>query len=137
MPKRILARLLVALAVASAAAALLPFLAFEAAKAGDEAVDVSGEWVSTYGPVTLLQTGLSITGSYVEGTAARPKPGVITSGKIDLATRTVVIVFHQDWNKTDGSATLTLSEDGTLLEGTATESGQDGDWSGSWNLRRK
>lgn len=120
---------------------LLPLLTSNMAMADDASkapvdIDLSGQWKGDYGPVTLQQDGLSITGSYEEGTAARPKPGTITSGTFNLATRILVITTYQDWNKMKGSATFTLSQDGTRLNGTTTESGPDGSFSGRWDLWR-
>ena len=120
---------------------LLPLLTSNMAMADDASkapvgIDLSGQWKGDYGPVTLRQDGLSITGSYEEGTAARPKPGTITSGTFNLATRILVITTYQDWNKMKGSATFTLSQDGTRLNGTTTESGPDGSFSGRWDLWR-
>lgn len=31
-------------------------------------VDLSGPWMSTFGPVTIKQEGTSITGAFIEGT---------------------------------------------------------------------
>ena len=120
---------------------LLPLLTSNMAMADDASkspvgIDLSGQWKGDWGPVTLRQDGLSITGSYEEGTAAVPKPGIITSGTFNLATRILVITFYQDWDKMKGSATFTLSQDGTRLNGMATESGPDESWSGRWDLWR-
>jgi hypothetical protein len=121
---------------------ILPLLTLDVAIAGDDApkaagaIDLSGKWNSNFGPVTFQQDGESITGSYDENTGGVSHPGKITYGRINLATRTVVLIFYQDWSKTDGSATLKLSKDGKQLEGTSTEMGLLGNHTLPWKMWR-
>jgi len=86
--------------------------------------DIEGMWESDWGPVTLSGT-TSITGSWKQGAG---KVGIIKSGEYDAATGKLTFRYYQHWNNQNGTAELTLSDDGKALSGTWTQSGASGGW---------
>jgi hypothetical protein len=89
--------------------------------------DFSGSWKTGWGPVTLTQSGSSVTGSY---------SGKFT-GKLDgTANGNVAELTWTQTNGEHGKARFTLASDGDSFKGTwgANSSYTNG---GSWNGTRK
>jgi len=115
-------------------------------------IDLSGPWMSTFGPVTLEQNGSSIVGSFAEGNERirnayikgktipadqwNAEHGTITEGLIDPTGKTLMFKYHEAQSQLDGNVTLTLSSDGGILEGPYTASGMGGNRSGTWTMWR-
>jgi hypothetical protein len=115
-------------------------------------IDLSGPWMSTWGPVILKQDGSSIAGSFTEGTQRvrnayiqgktipadqwNAERGTITDGVIDSTRKILVFKFHEAQSQLDGNVTLTLSGDGGMLEGPYTASGMGGNRNGTWTMWR-
>jgi len=96
--------------------------------------NLSGTWQTNYGPLTFLQSGLSLSGSWDQG---HEKPGIIKSGSLNPATRTVTFTYFQPWDQASGTATLTLSPDGNQLTGDWSETyPTGGSRSGTWAMSR-
>jgi hypothetical protein len=115
-------------------------------------IDLSGPWMSNFGPVIFKQDGSSIAGSFTEGTQRvrnayiqgktipadqwNAERGTITDGVIDSTKKTLVFKFHEAQDQLDGVVTLTLSSDGGTLEGPYTASGMGGNRNGTWTMWR-
>ena len=115
-------------------------------------IDLSGPWMSTFGPVTLKQDGSSITGSFVEGTdrvrnayiRGKPIPedqwnaerGTITDGVINFEQKNSRFKYQEARSQLDGTVTLTLSSDSGTLEGPYTATGMGGNLNGTWTMWR-
>ena len=115
-------------------------------------IDLSGPWMSAFGPVTLKQDGSTITGSFIEGTQKvrnaymqgktiradqwNAESGTITDGVINSTRKTLMFKFHEAQSQLDGNVTLTLSSDGATLEGPYTATGMGGNRNGTWTMWR-
>ena len=88
--------------------------------------DLTGAWDSDFGKVTLETTKSGVvSGSWIQGIN---KKGIITGGTFTPGTRTLTFFIAQPWNNQKGSATFTLSADGTKLDGTWKHSSGNGEW---------
>jgi hypothetical protein len=98
------------------------------------AVSLAGTWQSDWGPVVFNS---NLTGYWKQGGGT----GQIQSGTYDPQSRRLVFRYYQPWNDMNGTATLTLSQDGNQLSGTWTQQrganspGSGG--SGTWTMRRR
>ena len=85
----------------------------------------AGQWNSDYGPMTLLQSGSSVTGTYpsYSGTITGTVSGIVLTG---------------NWSDTTGTGTLifTLSADGNSFTGIWTRRTGSGNSGGTWNGTR-
>ncbi|MEH2465477.1 hypothetical protein [Nostoc sp.] len=96
-------------------------------------VSLAGKWQSDWGSV---QFNSNLTGHWNQGSGI----GQIKDGTYDPKTRKLVFHYYQPWNDMNGTATLTLSEDGNRLLGTWTQQrasnppGSGG--SGGWTMTR-
>jgi hypothetical protein len=88
--------------------------------------DLIGAWDSDFGKVTL-ETNKSgvVSGYWIQ---AINKKGLITRGTFTPGTRTLTFSITQPWNNEKGSATFTLSADGTKLDGAWKHSSGNGKW---------
>lgn len=87
--------------------------------------DIEGKWKSSWGDVYFKS---DLTGHWAGTTN-----GHINRWTYNPKTRTLVLVYSHFLNETDGgqvngSATLTLSEDGNTLEGKWTQQNKSGEW---------
>jgi hypothetical protein len=102
--------------------------------ASPSTVSLVGKWKSNWG---LVEFNSNLTGRWNQGSG---KIGQITSGSYDPKTRKLVFQYYQSWNDMNGTATLTLSEDGNRFSGTWTQQrgsnrpGSGG--SGGWTMVR-
>jgi hypothetical protein len=96
------------------------------------APNLAGLWQSAFGPVTFVQKGREITGSW----RAAQGTGEIVSGDFDPATRKLEFNYRQTWNRAQGKAVLLLSPDDRTLSGTWTQNGDDGVRNGQWIMTR-
>jgi hypothetical protein len=122
------------------------------AQQGPALIDLSGPWMSTFGPVMLTQDGASIVGSFAEGSERvrnayirgktipadewNAERGTITDGVVDAAGKTLIFKYHEAQSQLDGDVTLTLSSDGGTLEGPYTATGMGGTRNGTWTMWR-
>jgi hypothetical protein len=96
-------------------------------------VSLAGKWQSDWGSVEFNS---DLTGHWNQGSGI----GQIKDGTYDPKTRKLVFHYYQPWNDMNGTATLTLSEDGNRLLGTWTQQrasnppGSGG--SGGWTMTR-
>ncbi|MHC5763881.1 hypothetical protein, partial [Nostoc sp.] len=94
---------------------------------------IAGKWSSDWGPVEFNS---NLTGQWNQGAGI----GQIKDGTYDPKTRKLVFHYYQPWNDMNGTATLTLSEDGGQLSGGWTQQrgsnppGSGG--SGGWTMKR-
>ncbi len=86
---------------------------------------IFGTWKSDWGVITLTGVNQNVTGFWDQ---APGKRGMISGGHYDPATRKLFFTYHEDWKNLDGTATLTLSPDGTSLSGTWKQSDGNGNW---------
>jgi hypothetical protein len=88
--------------------------------------DLIGVWDSDFGKVTL-ETNKSgvVSGYWIQGIN---KKGKITGGTFTPGTRKLNFSITQPWNNEKGSATFTLSADGTKLDGSWKHSSGNGTW---------
>ncbi|MCX7719052.1 MAG: hypothetical protein N2111_11725 [Candidatus Sumerlaeaceae bacterium] len=96
----------------------------------DASSDLSGDWESQWGPVTFVPDtgqgkGNVYTGHWHQGDRGT---GVIIEAKFDAITRILLMRYYQPWNKQSGTARLTLSADGSTLEGAWTQPSESGTW---------
>lgn len=85
-----------------------------------------GAWDSDFGWVTLdIRPSGAIHGHWVQSPTMR---GTITQGDYAPRTRTLTFKITQPWNNEKGTATFTLSADGTKLDGTWKHSSGHGKW---------
>jgi hypothetical protein len=98
---------------------------------GDE-LSISGVWRSDFGPVTLVQVGTDVTGSWRQSHGI----GQIFGGTFNAATRKLEFSYQQIWNRAQGRAVLTLSADGRTFSGTWEQRGEDGPRNGQWVMMR-
>ena len=88
--------------------------------------DLIGTWNSDFGKVNLETTKSGgISGYWIQ---ANNKKGFITAGTFTPGTRNLTFSITQPWNNEKGSATFTLSADGTKLDGTWKHSSGNGKW---------
>jgi CubicO group peptidase (beta-lactamase class C family) len=89
--------------------------------------DLAGAWDSDFGWVTLetRKSGV-VVGDWVQSPT---KKGYISRGSFDIGTRILTVSIVQPWNGDKGSATFTLSADGSKLDGTWKHSSGAGKWS--------
>jgi CubicO group peptidase (beta-lactamase class C family) len=87
---------------------------------------LTGAWDSDFGWVTLdtRKSGV-VFGHWVQSAT---KKGLITAGAFAPRTRTLTFTLTQPWNGEKGSATFTLSADGSKLDGTWKHSSGAGKW---------
>ena len=96
-------------------------------------VSLAGKWRSDWGPVEFNS---DLTGSWNQGVGI----GQIRDGTYDSKARKLVFHYYQPWNEMNGTATMTLSEDGSRLSGTwiqqrgSSPLGSGG--SGGWTMMR-
>jgi choice-of-anchor C domain-containing protein len=92
--------------------------------------EIAGNWDSNWGPVTITQSpgDGSISGSWQQ----RAGLGTIKRGTFDPNTKQVKLFFYQPWNGENGSASLSMSEDGRTMTGTW----QHGFGNGNWIMTR-
>lgn len=105
------------------------------AKAPAAADDIAGAWDSQWGPVTFVpdpdDAGHgAFLGHWQQGEC---RTGLIIGARLDPETRVVTLRYYQPWNSMVGTARLTLSPDGSRLEGTWSQPGE----SGSWRMTRR
>jgi hypothetical protein len=126
--------------------------AAEGVKTNAMLIDLSGPWMSVFGPVTLEQNGRSVVGSFIEGTERvrdaymrgrtvtadqwKGEHGSITDGTFGADGKTLVLKFHEPQSQLDGSVTLTLSSDGKQMEGPYSSAGMGGNHNGTWTMWR-
>jgi hypothetical protein len=98
-------------------------------------VAIVGKWQSDWGSVFFKP---DLTGYWYQGSAT--KVGQIKKWTYDPKTRKLVFHYYQSWNQMNGTATLTLLEDGKRLAGSWTQQSEFGapgsGGSGSWTLTR-
>lgn len=115
-------------------------------------IDLSGPWMSTFGPVIIKQDGSSITGYFDEGTERvrnsyirgktipadqwNAQHGTIADGLVDSTRRTLVFKYQEEKNQLEGHVTLNLSSNDTMLEGPYTATGMGGNRNGTWTMWR-
>ena len=88
--------------------------------------DLIGTWNSDFGKVNLETTKAGVvTGSWIQ---ANNKKGFITAGTFTPGTRNLTFSITQPWNNEKGSATFTLSADGSKLDGTWKHLSGNGKW---------
>lgn len=88
--------------------------------------ELTGAWDSDFGWVTLdtRKSGV-VFGHWVQSAT---KKGYITGGTFAPRTRTLTFFLTQPWNGEKGSATFTLSADGSKLKGVWKHSSGSGKW---------
>ncbi len=88
--------------------------------------ELTGAWDSDFGWVTLdtRKSGV-VSGHWIQSAT---KKGYITGGTFAPGTRTLTYSLTQPWNGEKGSATFTLSADGSKLDGTWKHSSGSGKW---------
>jgi hypothetical protein len=98
-------------------------------------VAIVGKWQSDWGPVFFKP---DLTGYWYQGSAA--KVGQIKGWTYDSKTRKLIFRYYQSRNQMNGTATLTLSEDGKRLAGGWTQQSEFGapgsGGSGGWTMTR-
>ncbi|MHC5598349.1 MAG: hypothetical protein ACYTXC_20825 [Nostoc sp.] len=94
---------------------------------------LAGMWQSNWGQVVFNS---DLTGHWNQGVGI----GQIKDGVYDPKTHKLVFHYYQPWNDMNGTATLTLSDNGNRLSGTWTQQrgsnppGSGG--SGGWTMTR-
>ena len=91
-------------------------------------VSLVGEWSSNWGPLEIKP---DYTGSWRQG----GQIGKIKDSTYDPNTRKFVFHYYQPWNRMNGTATMTLSEDENTLSGEYIQNGGFAP-SGSWTMTR-
>lgn len=97
----------------------LPVLLVLLLPAAAIALDISGDWTTGYGTVTLTQSGNNITGTYYAG-----------DGKITGSLQGSKLPFTYRDSSDAGSGIFTFASDGESFTGTWQASGGSGEWNG-------
>lgn len=103
--------------------------------------DVSGEWVSEWGPVSFQkETDGTYSGQWIEGKdkAGKEKIGKIEHGHFNDKTGEFNYDFIETWTKLKGQAKMKLAKDHSQLSGTWTREQKNSKISdkGSWSMKR-
>jgi hypothetical protein len=96
--------------------------------------NLAGFWKSEWGAVTIqVAANDSVSGSWVQKTGT----GVLQKGVFDPLAGTLAFSMFQPWDNSTGTASFTLSQDGSALKGTWRLKRMNGSEDhGPWTLTR-